>query len=188
MPKALPINAIDELYITANIETDTNTLCFLADNNTLVHLFTHTGTHRGNIYPNTPNAVNKSGFVLLQQLRAFDHARTQAIHRQANHKRTHQSRYQKPTKIQSRHLSFCRLLEAGVDAASSIDALMGVEVELKRGYYEVVESNRQKPKSFKFTERSKRPSGGQDKRPHQLLQYPYLQYLPIRNLQDRARP
>ena len=69
VPKALPINAIDELYITANIETDTNTLCFLADNNTLVHLFTHTGAHRGNIYPNTPNAVNKSGESLRHEPR-----------------------------------------------------------------------------------------------------------------------
>lgn len=157
VPKALPINAIDELYITANIETDTNTLCFLADNNTLVHLFTHTGAHRGNIYPNTPNAVNKSGFVLLQQLRAFDHTEHRLYiakqitkgHIRAGIKNLQKYKVDTPLVLSS--------LEAGVDAAASIDALMGVEGSFKRGYYEGWNQIVKNQKSFKFIERSKRP-------------------------------
>ena len=156
-PKALPINAIDELYITANIETDTNTLCFLADNNILVHLFTHTGAHRGNIYPNTPNAVNKSGFVLLQQLRAFDDPRHRLYiarqitkgHIRAGIKNLH--KYKVDTKLDTLEL------ESKVDAAPAIDALMGVEGSFKKAYYEGWNGIIKNQKSFKFIERSKRP-------------------------------
>jgi len=156
-PKALPINAIDELYITANIETDTNTLCFLADNNILVHLFTHTGAHRGNIYPNTPNAVNKSGFVLLQQLRAFDHLEHRLYiakqitkgHIRAGIKNLQKYKVDTPLVLSS--------LEAAVDRAATIDAIMGVEGSFKKSYYEGWNQIIKNQKSFKFIERSKRP-------------------------------
>ncbi|EJP76283.1 MULTISPECIES: CRISPR-associated endonuclease Cas1 [Campylobacter] len=70
--KILPINAIDEIYILARVELDTYTLAFLADNNILLHVFSPFQSFRGNFYPSTSNSVNKSGFVLLSQLRAFD--------------------------------------------------------------------------------------------------------------------
>lgn len=70
--KILPINAIDEIYILAKVQTDTYTIAFLADNNVLLHVFSPYQSFLGNFYPNTPNSVNKSGFALLCQLRSFD--------------------------------------------------------------------------------------------------------------------
>ena len=37
--KILPINAIDEIYLLAKVQTDTYTIAFLADNNVLLHIF-----------------------------------------------------------------------------------------------------------------------------------------------------
>ena len=126
-PRTIPINSMDELYIVANIETDTNTLCFLADNNIVVHLFTHYGSHRGNIYPNTPNSVNKSGFVLLQQLRAFDHADHRLYiakqitrgHIRASIKNLKKYRVDTPLDLKS--------IEENIDSCDSINSLMGIE-------------------------------------------------------------
>ena len=70
--KILPINAIDEIYILARVELDTYAMAFLADNNILLHIFSAYQSFRGSFFPNTSNSVNKSGFVLLAQLRAFD--------------------------------------------------------------------------------------------------------------------
>ena len=70
--KTLPINAINEIYILAKVDIDTYTIAFLANQNILLHIFSPYQSFRGNFFPNTSNSVNKSGFVLLQQLRAFD--------------------------------------------------------------------------------------------------------------------
>ena len=70
--KILPINAIDEIHILARVELDTYAMAFLADNNILLHIFSAYQSFRGSFFPNTSNSVNKSGFVLLAQLRAFD--------------------------------------------------------------------------------------------------------------------
>ena len=70
--KIIPINAVNEIYILGKVELDTYTMAFLSTNNILLHIFSHHGSFRGNFYPNSPNSVNKSGFVLLQQVRSFD--------------------------------------------------------------------------------------------------------------------
>lgn len=70
--KPIAIKGIDEIYLLAKIDLDSYTIAFIADNNILLHIFSSFQSFRGNFFPNTSNSVNKSGFALLKQLRAFD--------------------------------------------------------------------------------------------------------------------
>ena len=153
--KILPVNAIDEIYLLAKVQTDTYTIAFLADNNVLLHIFSPYQSFRGNFYPNTPNSVNKSGFVLLCQLRSFDDpikrayiareiTRAHIINDAANCKR-HGVKFDVQPHIKA------------LDAATSVPAIMAVEGAFQKLYYEKWNEIIADQRSFKFTVRSKRP-------------------------------
>ena len=151
--KILPINAIDEIYVLAKVQIDTYTIAFLADNNILLHIFSPYQSFRGNFYPNTPNSVNKSGFVLLCQLRSFDDpikrayiareiTRAHIINDAANCKR-HGVKFDMQPHIKA------------LDAATSVPAIMAVESAFQKLYYEKWNEIIADQRSFKFTVRSK---------------------------------
>ena len=153
--KILPINAIDEIYILGKVDIDSYTVAFIADNNILLHFFSPYQSFRGNFFPNTSNSVNKSGFVLLQQLRAFDDAkhrlyiareitRGHILNGAANCKR-----YRVPFES----AEYLRAL----DQAISIGEVMAAEGAFKKNYYQAWNSIIKNQRSFKFTTRSKRP-------------------------------
>ena len=153
--KILPINAIDEIYVLAKVQTDTYTIAFLADNNVLLHIFSPYQSFRGNFYPNTPNSVNKSGFVLLCQLRSFDDpikrayiareiTRAHIINDVANFKR-HGVKFDVQPHLKA------------LDAATNVPAIMAVEGAFQKLYYEKWNEIIADQRSFKFTVRSKRP-------------------------------
>ena len=153
--KILPINAIDEIYVLAKVQIDTYTIAFLADNNVLLHIFSSYQSFRGNFYPNTPNSVNKSGFVLLCQLRSFDDpikrayiareiTRAHIINDAANCKR-HGVKFDVQPHLKA------------LDAATNVPAIMAVEGAFQKLYYEKWNEIIADQRSFKFTVRSKRP-------------------------------
>ena len=153
--KILPVNAIDEIYLLAKVQTDTYTIAFLADNNVLLHIFSPYQSFRGNFYPNTPNSVNKSGFVLLCQLRSFDDpikrayiareiTRAHIINDAANCKR-HGVKFDVQPHLKA------------LDAATNVPAIMAVEGAFQKLYYEKWNEIITDQRSFKFTVRSKRP-------------------------------
>lgn len=153
--KILPINAIDEIYILGKVDIDTYSMAFMADNNILLHIFSPQQSFRGNLFPVTPNAVNKSGFVLLQQLRAFDDPRR---------------RLYIATQITRGQMlcgaANCKKYATGFDVAPHIEALerssdiaqlMAAEGAFKKAYYAQWNAIISDQRSFKFTERSRRP-------------------------------
>lgn len=153
--KILPINAIDEIYVLAKVQIDTYTIAFLADNNILLHIFSQYQSFRGNFYPNTPNSVNKSGFVLLCQLRSFDNpikrayiareiTRAHIINDATNCKR-HGVKFDAQPHLKA------------LDAATNVPAIMAVEGAFQKLYYEKWNEIIADQRSFKFTVRSKRP-------------------------------
>ena len=153
--KILPINAIDEIYVLAKVQIDTYTIAFLADNNVLLHIFSSYQSFRGNFYPNTPNSVNKSGFVLLCQLRSFDDpikrayiareiTRAHIINDAANCKK-HGVKFDVQPHLKA------------LDAATNVPAIMAVEGAFQKLYYEKWNEIIADQRSFKFTVRSKRP-------------------------------
>ena len=153
--KILPINAIDEIYILARVELDTYTLAFLAGNNILLHVFSPFQSFRGNFYPSTSNSVNKSGFVLLSQLRAFDDpvkrvyiareiTRAHMLNDAANCKK-HGVKFDPAPHI------------AALDASTDVGQIMAAEGAFQKLYYEKWNEIIADQRSFKFTVRSKRP-------------------------------
>ncbi|ADV46314.1 CRISPR-associated endonuclease Cas1 [Nitratifractor salsuginis] len=153
--KILPVNAVDEIYILGKVDIDSYTMAFIADNNILLHFFSPYQSFRGNFFPNTSNSVNKSGFVLLQQLRAFDDAkhrlyiarqitRGQMLNGAANCKR-----YGVDFAL-GEHL-------AALERAGDIAQVMAAEGAFKKNYYQSWNSIIKNQRSFKFTARSKRP-------------------------------
>ena len=153
--KILPINAIDEIYILSKVHIDSYTIAFIADNNILLHFFSPYGSFRGNFFPNTPNSVNKSGFVFLKQLRAFDNF-------------SHRLYIAK--EITKGHIlngiNNCKRYGIEMDSkkyifslenAMNINEIMAVEGSFKKNYYKNWNYIIKNQRSFKFTIRSKRP-------------------------------
>jgi len=153
--KPLPINGIDEIYILAKVDLDSYTMAFIADNNILLHFFSPFQSFRGNFFPNTSNSVNKSGFVLLQQLRAFDdevhrlHLAKQITKGQILNGANNCKRY----KVEFESDVYMESLEK----AKSINEIMAVEGAFNKNYYQAWNSIIKNQKSFKFIKRTKRP-------------------------------
>ncbi|WP_197408342.1 CRISPR-associated endonuclease Cas1 [Campylobacter iguaniorum] len=153
--KIIPINAIDEIYLLAKVSIDSYTLAFLADQNILLHFFGPFGSFRGNFYPNTPNSVNKSGFVLLEQLRSFDDVT----------KRTYIAKQITVARMQNAAKN-CHKYGIDFDEKPFLNALekannnleiMACEGGFAKAYFECWNKIIKDNKSFKFTIRSKRP-------------------------------
>ncbi len=153
--KILPINAIDEIYVLGRVDIDSYSLAFIADNNILLHFFSPFQSFRGNFFPNTSNSVNKSGFVLLQQLRSFDDVKHRLyIARQITRGQILNG------------ASNCKRYSVSFDSSAYLDALekaqsigevMAAEGAFKKNYYQAWNSIIKNQRSFKFTTRSKRP-------------------------------
>jgi CRISPR-associated protein Cas1 len=153
--KILPINATDEIYILAKIDIDSYSMAFMAHHNILLHFFSPYQSFRGNFFPNTSNSVNKSGFVLLQQLRAFD----DEVHRLylakqltkgqivngANNCKRYSVEFEKNTYLES------------LEKANTINEIMAVEGAFNKNYYQAWNSIVSNQRSFKFVKRTKRP-------------------------------
>jgi len=153
--KILPINAIDEIYVLSKVDIDSYTLAFIANNNILLHFFSAYGSFRGNFFPNTSNSVNKSGFVLLQQLRAFD----DPVHRLYLAKEITRGHILngihncKRYKIDMDPEPYITAMEK----ARNINELMAAEGAFKKNYYQAWNRIINNQRSFKFTVRSKQP-------------------------------
>lgn len=151
----IPIKVIDELYILKKCVIDTETLAFLADNNIVVHFFSRNQRHIGNFFPNSSNGVNKSGFALIQQLRAFDNME----HRLYIAKQITKGHMQnmaanlRAYKIENDFEQTIKILEQ----QSNIQELMGLEGSCKKEYYSFWNFIIKNQKSFNFIKRSKRP-------------------------------
>ena len=153
--KILPINAIDEIYLLAKIDIDSYSISFIANQNILLHFFSPYQSFRGNLFPNTSNSVNKSGFVLLQQLRAFDDIKhrtyiaKQITKGQILNGATNCKRYGVDFDVDE--------YMSALEKAKSIGEIMASEGAFKKNYYQAWNQIIKNQRSFKFTTRSKRP-------------------------------
>jgi CRISPR-associated protein Cas1 len=153
--KPLPIKGIDEIYILAKVDLDSYTMAFIADNNILLHFFSPFQAFRGNFFPNTSNSVNKSGFVLLQQLRAFD----DEVHRLYIAKQVTKGHFVNGANNCKKHnveFEVEQYLE-NLEKAKTINEVMASEGAFKKNYYQAWNSIITNQRTFKFIKRSKRP-------------------------------
>ncbi len=153
--KPLPIKAIDEIYLLAKIDLDSYSMAFIAYNNILLHFFSPYQSFRGNFFPSSPNSVNKSGFVLLQQLRAFD----DKVHRLYLAKQITKGHFVNGANNCKRHKVDFEIDKylANLEKASTINEIMASEGAFKKNYYRAWNSIISNQRSFKFTTRSKQP-------------------------------
>ena len=153
--KPLPIKAIDEIYILAKVDLDSYTMSFIADNNILLHFFSPYGSFRGNLFPSTSNSVNKSGFVLLQQLRAFDDEK----HRLYLARQITKGHFINGTNnLKRRKIEFAvEPYLANLEKATTINEIMASEGAYQKNYYQTWNQIITNQRSFKFIQRSKRP-------------------------------
>lgn len=153
--KILPINAIDEIYLLAKVDLDSFTMAFIANNNILLHFFSAYHSFRGNFFPNTSNSVNKSGFVLLQQLRAFDDKK----HRLYIAKQITKGHILNGASNCKRYGVDFVVDEylSSLEGAKNIAEVMASEGAFKKNYYQTWNKIIKNQRSFKFTTRSKRP-------------------------------
>jgi len=153
--KPLPIKAIDEIYLLAKIDIDSYSMAFMAQNNILLHFFSHFQSFRGNFFPNSSNSVNKSGFVLLQQLRAFD----DPVHRLYLAKQITKGHFINGANNCKKYgvdFEVEQYLE-NLDKAKTINEVMASEGAFQKNYYQSWNKIIKNQRSFKFTTRSKQP-------------------------------
>ncbi len=153
--KILPINAIDEIYILGKVDIDSYSLAFIAHNNILLHFFSPYQSFRGNFFPSSSNSVNKSGFVLLQQLRAFDDEK----HRLYIAKQITKGQICNGAENCKRYRVKFAVDEylSALEKAENIGQVMASEGAFKKNYYQTWNEIIKNQRSFKFTTRSKRP-------------------------------
>jgi CRISPR-associated protein Cas1 len=153
--KPLPIKGIDEIYILAKVDLDSYTMAFIAHNNILLHFFSPFQSFRGNFFPNTSNSVNKSGFVLLQQLRAFD----DEVHRLYIAKQITKGHFINGANNCKRYrVEFdVSIYMESLDSAKTIAEVMASEGAFQKNYYQAWNKIINNQRSFKFIKRSKRP-------------------------------
>ncbi len=153
--KILPIQAIDEIYLLAKVDMDSYSMAFIAHNNILLHFFSPFQSFRGNFFPSTSNSVNKSGFVLLQQLRAFDDVKHRLyIAKQIT--KGHMLNGASNCKRYGVEFLVDEYLSA-LEKAGDIGQVMASEGAFKKNYYKSWNEIIKNQRSFKFTTRSKRP-------------------------------
>ncbi len=153
--KPLPIKAIDEIYLLGKIDIDSYSIAFIAHNNILLHFFSHFGTFRGNFFPNSSNSVNKSGFVLLQQLRAFD----DEVHRLHIAKKITRGHFiNGANNCKKYKVEFD--IEIHLDSlnkAKTIGEIMASEGAFQKNYYQSWNKIIKNQRLFKFIKRTKQP-------------------------------
>jgi len=151
----IPIKTIDELYLLKKCFIDTETLYFLSQNNVIVHFFNRGQTYFGNFFPSSKNSVNKSGFVLLQQVRAFESAE----HRLYLAKQITLGHTKNAVNTLHKNNAAYDLsqIQKRIESSQSIHELMGIEGAFKKEYYIIWNQIIKNQKSFKFVQRSKRP-------------------------------
>jgi len=153
--KPLPIKGIDEIYLLGKIDLDSYSMAFISNNNILLHFFSPYQAFRGNFFPSTSNSVNKSGFVLLQQLRAFD----DEVHRLYIAKQITKGHFINGANNCKKYrvdFSLATHIES-LDKSQSIAEVMASEGSFQKNYYQAWNKIIKNQRSFKFVKRSKRP-------------------------------
>jgi CRISPR-associated protein Cas1 len=152
----LPSETIEEIYFLSKTHIDTETIAFCSDKNILLHFFNHQDRYTGTFFPSGINSVNKSGFVLIEQVRAFlDTGKRLYIAKQINKAHFESIVYiLKKYEIDS---SYAEGFLEHIKACKTIEELMLLEGRLKEWYYQQWNLIVKDKRNFYFEYRSKRP-------------------------------
>lgn len=154
--RQLPSETLEEIYFLSKTYIDTETIAFCSDKNILLHFFNFKDRYVGTFFPNGINAVNKSGFVLISQVKAFlDDEKRMYIAKQIN--KAHFESMIGVLKKYNVDTSYANDFFGYIDACGDIESLMLLEGRLKEWYYQQWNLIIQDKRNFYFECRSKRP-------------------------------
>lgn len=131
----IPINDIDSLYVFGEIDFNTKLINFFAQNNVMVHFFNYYGYYAGTFYP---KEFLSAGEVVVRQAEHYLNKEyrlylaKQFVYGAAYGMLQNLRRYSDNTAAQIEQLE--KLMDQ-IDAQDSIQALMGIEGNMKETYY-----------------------------------------------------
>lgn len=136
--KNLKAEVTDEVYLFGEISLNTKLLNFISQKEIILHVFNYYGFYSGSYYP---RETNISGYLLVQQVRAYDNIEkrlkiAKEILKTASHNIYRNLRYYNGRGIDLEEpmrqiLSLSNKLEYG----ETINEIMGIEGNIRKVYY-----------------------------------------------------
>jgi len=136
--KVIPIETIRSLYLFGEININTKLLNFLSQNEVILHVFNYYGFYSGSYYPKESLL---SGFVLVEQVKAFTNMKKQiiiareTIDAAVNNIIKNLFYYQSRGKELEGSINEIKVLKQKLQECCSIEEIMGIEGQIRQSYY-----------------------------------------------------
>ncbi|WP_432407989.1 type I-B CRISPR-associated endonuclease Cas1b [Wukongibacter sp. M2B1] len=156
--KNLKSEVTDEIYLFGEISMNTKVLNFLSQKNITMHIFNYYGFYSGSFYP---REANISGYLLVNQVKKYDDNEerikiAKEILKSASYNIYRNLRYYNGRGIElDIPMKEVKSLMNRLDAAVSINGLMGIEGNIRKVYYRTW--NKIVKQEINFVKRVKRP-------------------------------
>ncbi|WP_459195788.1 type I-B CRISPR-associated endonuclease Cas1b [Wukongibacter baidiensis] len=156
--KNLKSEVTDEIYLFGEIGMNTKVLNFLSQKKITMHIFNYYGFYSGSFYP---REANISGYLLVNQVKKYDNEEerikiAKEILKSASYNIYRNLRYYNGRGIElDIPMKEVKSLMNRLDAAVSINGLMGIEGNIRKVYYGTW--NKIVKQEINFVKRVKRP-------------------------------
>lgn len=156
--KNLKVEVTDEIYLFGEVSLNTKLLNFLSQKGIIIHVFNYYGFYSGSFYP---RETNISGYLLVQQVRAYDDEEkrlkiAKEILKASSYNIYRNLRYYNGRGIDLEEpMKSINSLINRIDYGKSINEIMGFEGNIKKIYYSTW--NDIIKQDIEFEKRVKRP-------------------------------
>jgi CRISPR-associated protein Cas1 len=155
--KSLPIHQIDNIFVFGTLDMNTEFLEMLNQHDVALHIFNYYGFYSGSFFPRRKKV---SGFTVIHQSRNYlEHEKRIFLAKQfvisaTFHMLRNLRHYKNKDNVQIT-IDAMQKLQSQIDAAKTIQEVMGVEGTIRQHYYSAFNSFLSP--DFAFDERTKRP-------------------------------
>lgn len=156
--KNLKVEVTDEIYLFGEIGMNTKLLNFLSQKKIVMHIFNYYGFYSGSFYPRESNI---SGYLLVNQVKKYDDVEerlkiAKEILKSAAYNIYRNLRYYNGRGIElEQPMKEIQSLTNRLDLGKSINAIMGIEGNIRKKYYSTWNSIVKQ--EINFEKRVKRP-------------------------------
>lgn len=156
--KNLKAEVTDEIYIFGEVGLNTKLLNFVSQKGIILHVFNYYGFYSGSYYPREPNI---SGYLLVNQVRAYDNLDkrlfiAQEMLKAASHNIYRNLRYYNGRGVDLEEaMKSINSLMNKLSYGESINQIMGIEGNVRKIYYSTW--NKIVKQDIQFEKRVKRP-------------------------------
>lgn len=156
--KNLKSEVTDEIYLFGEVGMNTKLLNFLSQQKIIMHIFNYYGFYSGSFYP---REINVSGYLLVNQVRSYDNKEkrlklAKELLNSAAYNIFRNLRYYNGRGVDlDRPIIEVQSLRNKLEGGTSINALMGIEGNIRKIYYSTW--NNIVKQEIQFDKRVKRP-------------------------------